>query len=82
MIRLVHVFLDIILVVNLQEDNNNNISNPCKEKSNFNGSTEITIDKVKCFYTNADQLRNKMDKLKLQIPLDNPDFIFVTEVLP
>ena len=34
------------------------------------------------FYTNADQLRNKIDELKLQIVLENPDFIFVTEVLP
>ena len=37
---------------------------------------------MKCFYANADQLRNKMDKLKLQIVFDNPDFIFVTEFLP
>ena len=44
--------------------------------------TEITSEKVKCFYTNADQLRNKIDELKLQIVLEHPDFIFVTEVLP
>ena len=44
--------------------------------------TEITSEKVKCFYTNADQLRNKIDKLKLQIVLESPEFIFVTEVLP
>ena len=28
------------------------------------------------------QIRNKIDELKLQIVLENPDFIFVTEVLP
>ena len=37
---------------------------------------------MKCFYTNADQLRNKLDELKMQISLEWPDFIFVTEVLP
>ena len=37
---------------------------------------------MKRFYTNADQLRKKIDELKLQIVLKTPDFIFVTEVLP
>lgn len=37
---------------------------------------------MKCFYTNADQLRNKLDELKVEICLEGPDFIFVTEVLP
>ena len=28
--------------------------------------TEVTFENVKCFYTNADQLRNKIDELKLK----------------
>ena len=50
-----------------------------KQSSNV---TEITSEKVKCFYTDADQLRNKIDQLKLQIVLESPEIIFVTEVLP
>ena len=33
-------------------------------------------------YTDADQLRNKLDELQIQISLEELDFIFVTEVLP
>lgn len=35
----------------------------------------------KCLYTNADQLRNKMHELELYVTSEDPDFIFVTEVL-
>ena len=49
---------------------------------NSNITTETLVEKVKCFYTNVDQLRNKLDELKMQISLEGPDFIFVTEVLP
>ena len=38
--------------------------------------------KCKCIYTNADQLQNKLDGLKVYISLLNADFIFITEVLP
>lgn len=44
--------------------------------------TEMFIDKCKCLYTNADQLRNELDELKVHVFLEEPDFIFVTEVLP
>lgn len=33
-------------------------------------------------YTNADQLRNKMAELSLNVVSEDPQFIFVTEVLP
>ena len=50
----------------------------------YNGSlfNIITETSVKCIYTNADQLRNKMNELDILITQENPDFIFVTEVLP
>ena len=35
-----------------------------------------------CFYTNADSLMNKRDELAARILLDQPDLIFITEVLP
>ena len=47
--------------------------------SNFNIVMET---KAKCVYTNADQLRNKMNELDILISQENPYFIFVTEVLP
>ena len=42
----------------------------------------ITETKAKCVYTNADQLRNKMNELDILVAQENPDFIFITEVLP
>ena len=47
--------------------------------SNFNIFTET---KAKCVYTNAAQIQNKMNELDILISQENPDFIFVTEVLP
>ena len=41
-----------------------------------------TETKAKWVYTNADQLRNKVNELDILISQENPDFIFVTEVLP
>ena len=70
-------------------DSNIGIKSAHEEKidaiSSLNGNcrtTEATTKNVKCFYTNADQLRNKLDELNLQISLEEPDFISVTEVLP
>ncbi|VDI33300.1 Hypothetical predicted protein [Mytilus galloprovincialis] len=42
----------------------------------------LIVNKVKCMYTNDDQLRNKIDELEAQIQVVKPDFIFITEVLP
>ncbi|XP_052806388.1 uncharacterized protein LOC128235622 [Mya arenaria] len=49
---------------------------------NEHRKTEIVLNKCKCLYTNADQLQNKMSELQVQVTLINPDFIFVSEVLP
>ena len=37
---------------------------------------------LKCIYTNADSLSNKMNELELMIEEINPDLIAITEVLP
>ena len=48
---------------------------------NGNNTTEVTVESVSCVYTNADQFRNKLNELKIQISLEDPDFMLVTEVL-
>ena len=37
--------------------------------NNNSNTTEVTAENVKCFYTNADQLRNKLDELNLTLYL-------------
>ena len=63
------------------------VDNSCKidpSTSVKNGTsfTELLVNKCKCISTNADQLRNKMNELEILIDDINPDFIFITEVLP
>ena len=43
---------------------------------------ETVVNKCKCIYTNADQLQNKLDELRVQCVTLDVDFVFVTEVLP
>ena len=37
---------------------------------------------MKCLYSNADQLLNKMEDLKMVIASDSPDIMMITEVIP
>ena len=37
---------------------------------------------MKCLYSNADQLLNKMEDLKMVIASDSPDIMMFTEVIP
>ena len=37
---------------------------------------------IKCFYTNSDQLLNKIEDLKMLIADDEPDVMMITEVIP
>ena len=41
-----------------------------------------TQNVIKCIYTNADQLRNKLDELKLRASENPPGIIGITEVKP
>ena len=43
---------------------------------------QLSDSGLKYIYTNADQLLNKIDDLKMLIADDNPDVIMVTEVIP
>ena len=39
-------------------------------------------EKLKCLYSNVDSLSNKMEELKLNIKMQIPDVVIITEVLP
>ena len=53
-------------------------SNKRKSKNTKNN----LIHNLKCFYTNADQLRNKMSELTVRVKNENPMLVGVTEVKP
>jgi predicted metal-binding protein len=40
------------------------------------------IEKLKCYYTNADQLRNKVQELDVKVRDQQPHIIWITEVNP
>jgi len=54
--------------------------------SESNNSTlthnDASLKILKCWYTNADSLINKLDELKARVDLFHPDIICVTEVFP
>ena len=37
------------------------------------------LNKLKCYYTNADCLLNKIEELEVVISIENPDIIIVTD---
>ena len=41
---------------------------------------DYSMKSLKCWYTNADSLLNKLDKLKCRINSSQPDIVYVTEV--
>ena len=43
---------------------------------------DIVLKDFSCFYTNCDSLLNKKDELVARIDLEQPDFIFLTEMFP
>ena len=58
-----------------QPQGNSNTVNKLSGVWNF-----TTFHKLSCFYTNADQLRNKLTELSVRTGMDNPQVIGVTEV--
>ena len=58
-----------------QPKGNSNTVNKLSGVGNF-----TTFHKLSCFYTNADQLRNKLTELSVRTGMDNPQVIGVTEV--
>ena len=51
-------------------------------KQNQHTSTQQIQNNLKCMYTNADSLLNKMDELRRDIQAKDPDIIAITEVIP
>ena len=73
---------------NRNRNKNKNKNNNNKKKRNRKElSTQVTKNRLKqgnirCMYTNADTLLNKMNELKDRIAEQDPTIIAVTEVLP
>ena len=51
---------------------------PVCNSNDFQG-TVTTHKSLKCWYTNADSLSNKLDELKTRIDTTRPDIIFITQ---
>lgn len=66
--------------INTHENVSINID--CESDTSENNLINDSVGKLKCLYSNADQLRNKIDELETEIMTVNPDLIFITEVLP
>ena len=49
-------------------------------KQNQHTSTQKIQNNLKCMYTNADSLSNKMDELRRDIQVKDPDIIAITEL--
>ena len=49
-------------------------------KQNQHTSTQKIQNNLKCMYTNADSLLNKMDELRRDIQVKDPDIIAITEL--
>ena len=69
------------------KNKNNNMPLPTRKTPRTSSSnkrksknTKNLIHNLKCFYTNADQLRNKMSELTVRVKNENPMLVGVTEV--
>lgn len=61
---------------------NNSTSQPSTTVHIVNNVNTVFIDKLKCAYTNADSLPNKMLELKSIVQIEHPQLIAITEVKP
>ena len=59
-------------------DENNDEANEKTTQSTVN--TYTNVEGIKCFYTNADSLRNKMSELRTIVSNNKPQLIAITEV--
>ena len=61
-----------------------NINNVQKQREKVFNDTDVNkttvLPKLKCFYTNADQLFNKLPELMVRTRDNKPDIIGITEV--
>ena len=72
--------------INKTNNVNKHINNP-KNKINKNknsvnnvNNSDVTLSKLQVFYTNADQLKNKLNELNTRLAKSLPDIIGITEV--
>ena len=72
------------ITINYSQNNGENDSEEqnSPESTLNNAFVDIMVNKCKCIYTNADQLQNKLNELRVQSVTLDADFVFVTEVLP
>ena len=64
---------------------NVDLNNVNRGKKDFNGADVhkfAVLPKLNCFYTNADQLLNKITELEVRSRDDRPNIIGITEVKP
>ena len=59
-----------------RDENMNFLVNECDY------TTNPPVKSLKCWYTNADSLTNKLDELQCRIKVISPDILCVTEVYP
>ena len=86
------IYVDSSLNSSISSDlNSSDLNNSELNSSEFNSSStrncsfsskERLSDNLKCYYTNADCLLNKIEELEVVISIENPDIIIVTEVFP
>ncbi len=53
-----------------------------RKEANPTGNKFVNIRGMKCIYTNADQIRNKIDELRMRVLNYNPHIIGITETKP
>ena len=67
-------------VLNFMHDQSDNNHESCN--SIPLSTDDYSIKSLKCWYTNADSLLNKLDELKCRIMGSYPDIVCITEVFP
>ena len=68
--------------LNGSELNSSELNNSSTNTFSDFSSKESFLNKLKCYYTNADCLLNKIDELEVVISIENPDITIVTEIFP
>ena len=68
--------------LNSSELNNSELNNSSTSTFSDFSSNESFLNKLKCYYTNADCLQNKIEELEVVISIVDPDIIIVTEIFP
>ena len=68
--------------LNSSELNSSELNNSSTNTFSDFLSNESFLNKLKCYYTNADCLLNKIDELEVVISIENPDIVIMMEIFP